>query len=251
CGWLPGVVFASDITDVIYVNYLVPAERLRPLVPAGLVLQEVAPGTALFSSLTYRHGHFGPRLLGPLRRLFPSPVQTNWRLYVSDPRTGRDGIHFVTSAVTTTLHALGARLMTDGAPMHRAAGGHVTRSAAGEVEVEVEPGAGSAPDLSLRLRPTDDRRLAGEWAGCFADYEAMLAYTVPQDRSLATQPWRGTTSRSEIELGIALERCEPLAGEVRSGAARAIVGEAEPLCFRVARVAFVLAPEVLDRWDTP
>jgi len=32
--------------------------------------------------------------------------------------------------------------------------------------------------------------------------------------------------------------CEPLEGEVRSRAARALAGDAAPVCFRVAKVAF-------------
>ncbi len=85
CEWLPLVALNSDITDVIYVNYLVDAQQLLPLVPSGLELQRLGPGGrwALFTLLTYRHGHFGPGLLGPLRQLLPSPVQSNWRIYVA------------------------------------------------------------------------------------------------------------------------------------------------------------------------
>src|SRR5262249_8404586 len=83
CEWLPQVAFLSDITDVIYVNYLVEADRLEPFVPLGLELQRLGRTGryALFTHLTYRHGHFGPRLFGPLRRLLPSPVHSNWRIY--------------------------------------------------------------------------------------------------------------------------------------------------------------------------
>ncbi len=248
-GWLPAPVFASDITDVIYVNYLVPVDRVRKLVPEGLELQVLGPGLTMVSMLTYQHGHFGPRMLGPLRRVFPSPVQTNWRLYVRDQHSGREGITFFTNAVSTTLHALGARLMTDGAPMHRIGHSRLDREpTSGRVTLVIDPAGGTAPDLLLDLAPTDDRTLRGVWASCFADYDAMLAYTVPQDRALATQPWRRTTSRDEISLDIPLTSCEPLAGEVTSRAAAAVVGEAVPLCFRVAKVDFVLAQEVVDHW---
>src|SRR5207253_9320970 len=42
--WAPPVSFVSDITDVIYCNYLVEADRLAPLVPAGTELQRLGPG---------------------------------------------------------------------------------------------------------------------------------------------------------------------------------------------------------------
>jgi hypothetical protein len=246
--YAPVLEFRSDITDVVYVNYLVSADRLGAYVPPGLELQRLGPSSeyALFSVLTYRHGHLGPSAAGLLRRLFSSPVQSNWRTYVRDPATAREGIYFVTNAVTTRLHAIGARLVAEGMPMHLLARGEVARTRSGETSVRLEPGIGSAPDLEAILRKSAPPRLAPPWSECFRDYREMLAYCVPQDRAMSTQPWRGTTTRQEIELGIPLESCEALEGEVRSRAARAIVGDAAPLCFRVAKVAFRLAGEERD-----
>jgi hypothetical protein len=246
---LPVPPLASDITDVVYVNYLVPAATLVPFVPEGLELQRLGPdgGHALFTFLTYRHHRFGPTLLG-LRRLFPSPVQSNWRTYVKDPRTGRLGIYFVTTAVTTTLHALAGRLMAEGVPMHLLANGEVSRATDGTTTMLLDPGLGTAPDARAELRPTDDRTLSSPWSECFADYDAMLAYDVPQDRAMATQPWRRRTLRQEIALDIPLSSVEPLEGVVESKAARAIVGDAKPLCFRVPRVAFRMTGEEVDPW---
>ena len=249
CRPLPVVSFASDITDVVYVNYLVPAERLLARVPEGLELQRLGPGGrfAVFTFLTYQHGHFGPRRLGPLRRLFPSPVHTNWRIHVRDPRTGYRGVHFVTNAIGNVVQALGARLMSEGMPMHLLARGEVTRGADGAVRVVLDPGLGTAPDAEIDLCPRAPvEELTPPWSECFASYRALLAYVVPQDRAMATQPWQGTVSRQEIDLGIPLEACEPLQGTVRSRAAREIAGEAEPLCFRVARVSFLFTGEELD-----
>jgi Uncharacterized conserved protein (COG2071) len=254
CRPLPVVSFASDITDVVYANYLVPAERLLPLVPAGLELQRLGPGGrfALFTFLTYQHGHFGPLRLGPLRRVFPSPVHTNWRIHVVDPRTGRRGVHFVTNAIANVVQALGARLMSEGMPMHLLARGEITRSAAGGIHITLDPGAGTAPDAEMDLLPGGPvEALGAPWNACFASYRELLAYAVPQDRAMATQPWQGTVSRQEIDLGIPLDACEPLAGEVRSRAARAIAGEAMPLCFRVARVSFLFTGEELDALPDP
>jgi hypothetical protein len=259
---VPVPAFRSDIRDVVYATYLVPAERLARWVPDGLELQRLGPdgAWAMFTWLTYRHGHFGPAAAGPLRRLFPSPVQTNWRIYVRDPRTGREGIYFVTNAVTTALHALGGRLMSE-TPMHLLGRGDVDRDADGRLHVRVDPGAGSGPDLDARLEPAarfaDFASLDPAWRACFADARAMLAYCVPQDRAMSAQPWRGCTTRAEIALGIPLDACEPLVGSARSRAAEAIVGapagsstagQAEPIFFRVPQVAFLLRGEERDAW---
>ncbi len=157
CEWLPPLAFLSDITDVIYVNYLVEAERLEPFVPAGLELQRLGRGSryALFTHLTYRHGHFGPRLLGPLRRLLPSPVHSNWRIYVHDPHTGLPGIYFVTNAINSTVHALAARLLSEGMPMHALRHAAVQVRADRACRVLLDPGSGSAPTWRLCCaRPT-------------------------------------------------------------------------------------------------
>jgi hypothetical protein len=234
---------------VVYVNYVVPAARLSALVPEGLELQGLGPGGAhaMLTFLTYRHGDFGPRVAGPLRRLFSSPVQSNWRVYVRDPRTGREGVAFFTNAVTTRLHALGGRLMS-ASPMHLLARGEVRRDDDGRVRVTVDPGDGSGPDAELDLAPASSSSLPDAWLPFFADARAMLVHCVPQDRAMTTEPVRGFTVREEIALGIPLDACEPLAGVVRSRTAQAIVGDAPAVCFRVARVDFRLAGEVRDAW---
>ncbi len=246
---LPELAVRSDITEVVYVNYLVPAERLQGLVPQGLELQRLGPEGryALFTFLTFRHGHFGFAMLGPLRRLMPSPVQTNWRIHVRDPRTRHSGIYFVTNAITSAALALGARMITEGMPMHVLDRGEGTRGPEGVVRVVLDPGRGSAPDCDATLRPTETPALEGAWRECWDDYRAFLAYCVPQDRAMSSQPLRGRVSRHEINLAIPIEACEPLEGTVVSRAARAIVGEAEALCFRVPGVTFRFSVEAHDR----
>ena len=236
---VPPVSMASDITEVVYVNYLVDAERLVPLVPEGLELQRLGPGgrLAVFTFLTFRHGAYGPTFLGPLRRLLASPVQSNFRIHVRHPGTGTLGIHFLTTAITSTIYALGARFMAEGMPMH------VLESAVVECDgrackLTLSPGSGSAPDAQAALRLRQSLPDSGPWSAAFASYRDMLAYVVPQDRALSTQPANGRWTLQEIRLGIPLDACEPLDGSVRSATALAIAGNSEPFSFRVARVAF-------------
>ncbi len=244
------LAFRSDIQHVIYTNYLVPAEQIEALVPPGLDLQRIGPDGryALVSILTYRHGHFGPRLAGPLRRLFPSPIQSNWRLYVSDPRTGQRGIYFLTNAVSGLPQALGARFLSEGMPMHVPRAADLRQRPDGAWLATLDPGAGSAPDLAALLRACEGRPATGPWAECFASYEEMLAYAVPQDRALTAQPWHAWVTRQEIRLDIPLGACQPLAGDVSSRAARVLVGDAEPFSFLVPGVYFRFDAERHDRW---
>jgi hypothetical protein len=246
--WLPALAMSSDIRDVVFVNYLLPAQRLEPMIPGLLQLQRLGPDGryAMFTFLTYRHGHFGPRLCGPLRRLWPSPIQSNWRLYVLNPRTGNRGVLFLTTAITGLPYALATRLLSHDVPMHIPAHAEINRIADGAIHVGLKPGAGSGPDCELRLRPSEELPLTTPWNECFGSFRQMLAYCVPQDRALTSQPWTGRVLRQEIELGIPLEKCRPMAGEVISKSAGQIAGEARPICFMVDQVRFCYFGETYD-----
>jgi hypothetical protein len=246
CEYVPMVAFLSDIKHVIYVNYIVEADRLEPFVPMGLELQRIGSDDryALFTFLTYQHGHFGPRLLGPLRALFPSPIQTNWRIYVRDPRTGREGVFFVTNACSNTLVALGARLFAEGMPMHVLQTSSIDIGQDGTVRLQLDAGKGSAPDGQATLHRTPERPAHGPWNRCFASYDDMLAYCVPQDRAFSTQPWYTRLTRQEITLNIPLVSCEPLEGSVHSQTATTFVGDAIPFCFLVPTVTFCFEQEL-------
>lgn len=248
CEYIPNVAFISDITNVVYVNYIVEASKLEPFVPAGLELQRIGEDGryALFTFLTFKHGHFGPRFLGKARLLFPSPVQTNWRIYVRHPRTGQSGVFFVSNACTSTLVALAARLLAEGMPMHVLQRGKVAIDKQGKVSLSLENGQGSAPDAQAALSRVDKRPEQGPWTQCFASYEDMLAYCVPQDRAISSQPWYGRVTRQEIRLDIPLDACQPLEGKVYSHAAYRFVGNAPSFCFFVPRVNFRFEQENYD-----
>lgn len=107
-GRLPFPVLESDVRDVVYANWIVPTAAVAHHVPSGVSIVE-ADGMTILTVLTYRHGHFGPKLAGLLRRWFPSPLQSNWRLYVRSI----DGqlppvptVLFLANIFDTAMHAL-------------------------------------------------------------------------------------------------------------------------------------------------
>lgn len=246
---LPIAAMVSEIEDVIYVNYLVRAETVERFVPWGLELERLGPDRAwaLFSFLTYRHGHFAFRFLGPLRRLFPSPVQTNWRIHVRDPRTGVRGVYFITNAIDYAMPALAARLFTEAMPMHVFARSSVRRDpASGSIEFAFEGGDGSAPSAQGSLAPCEAPTLEGPWRECFESWEGFLEYCVPQNRAMSGQPWHRRVTRHEIVLPIDLAKVEPLRGAVVSATASEIAGDSQPLCMRVAGLHFTFEAELHD-----
>jgi hypothetical protein len=245
---MPALAMNSDITDVVYVNYLVEAASVEGFVQRPLELQRLGTGGryALFTFLTFRHGHFGPRCLGPVRKLWRSPIQSNWRIHVYDPVSGKRGIEFLTIAIAGPLYALAARLLAANIPMNVPERARMERCADGAIDLEIVPGGGSAPDVAARFISCDEPGLPESWAECFGSWRGMLEYCVPQDRAMSSEPWNDRVVRQEITLNIPLESCRPMSGEIASDAARAIAGEARPLCFLVEKLSFRLLGEERD-----
>ncbi len=240
---LPAFAMRSRVRDVVYVNYLVPAARLEALVPPGLELDRLGPDGrfALFTFLTFGHQHFGLSAMGPLRRLMPDAVQSNWRIHVVDPRTGQRGIHFVTNAIDRLVFSLGARMFAEAMPMHWLAHASITREG-DALRMVLDPGEGSGPDVLAELTPIEPGAWTGDWAEAWPSRRAFLEYCVPQHRALSSQPWRGRVTRQEIQLGVRCEDCVPYGGTLTSRAAVAIARDAAPQIF--------VAPEVEFRFDT-
>lgn len=242
----PGFSLVSEVTNVVYISYLVEASRLRPLVPAGLQLQCIGPNCdkALFTCLTYRHGHLGPPWVGPFRSLLPSPIQSNWRIYVTSPSNSHDGVYFISTSISSTTHALAARFFAEGLPMHVPQHSELEGGSNGSVSVALEPGAGTSPDLHATLTPSPAKSLPKSWYSCFLDYDGFLGYCVPQDRALSCQPWYNSWTRQEIVLEIPLQSCVPLTGVVFSNTIQVLVGDGEPVCFLVPKVNFRFISEI-------
>lgn len=148
-----------------------------------------------------------------------------------------------------TPHALATRMLSEGMPMHVLHKAELRTTENGTFHLCLDPGPGSAPNAEAVLHLARERPTQGPWSACFESYQAMLAYCVPQDRALSSQPWYGRITRQEIQLDIQLDECKPLEGEVRSYAAEAIVGDAIPFCFCVARVCFRFEREVYDQYE--
>lgn len=246
---LPFLHMVSNIRDVVYLSWLVPVERVRHLVDERLPL-DVRDGLTAVSILTYRHGHFGLRIMGPARRLTPSPVQSNWRLYLQAPadRDASEGIAFFHNGIDNALYCLGARLMADGLPVHLWANAHHERID-DAVHSELDPGDGSAPSLRCRvreLRPDDaqTRELPPAFAQRFPDWTATVDYLVRQDRGERIHEAVGLRSRSAIHIPIDPADAHPAVVEELSSETLAdLVIGCDVLAFVVPRVDFAALGE--------
>lgn len=213
---IPFLPLRSDITDVVYLNWWVPADRVRERLPAPYAL-EVRDGLTALSILHYRHGGFGWAFLGPLRRLLPSPIQSNWRLYVQ----GDDAIYFLHTLLSSPVHAVGARLFSDGLP------GVWDRRAAHRRDGERLTIATGTPDMKAVV--VENR----------GPLHPDARYLIEQNGAVSTDRVWGVTRKSGIDIPIDLTTVRAAVVEtVVSGALADIVKGCECFAFVVPAVPF-------------
>lgn len=235
---LPFLTLESDVRDVVYLTWMMDVAAAQAMVPPGVRLWQ-RDGLTPFSILTYRHGHFGPALAGPARRLLPSPLQSNWRFYLEEP--GK--VYFVRNIMDSTLHALGTRIFSDILPTHLPARFVHARDGE-EYTTIIDPGAGSAPLLEARARLSARRELPTDLAGAFANWGEAVSVLACQHMAMIEVPGLGRMAESEISLPIPLDEVLPLeAASVTCPMAGA--GAGSPFCFAVPHVRFKVLSESL------
>ena len=212
---LPFMQLASDVRDVAYVTWLLPIEAAQTLLPAHLAGMQLwqRQGLTPFTVLSYQHRHFGPSALRGLRRLFPSPLQSNWRLYLGagpahtpDTRT----VLFLKNIMDSTLFTLATRLFSDALPTHLPARFLHERSD-DVLYTHIAPGAGSAPALEARLQiavPGDPqaKQLPAAFADLFGSWDKAVRFLALQDAAVApcigTEPAQLTFAEIDLPIDV-------------------------------------------------
>lgn len=215
---LPFLVLRSDVRDVVYLNWLVDAEAMAHLVPPGVRLWQ-RDGQTLFTVLTYGHRHFGPALAGPLRRLFPSPLQSNWRLYVEGLPGGRPAastVLFVRNVLDSTLYTFVTRLFSDALPSHLALRFEHRREG-DRFETLITSGQGSAPGLRCDAKLAPLRTLPPAFAGLFPSWEAAVEHACVQHTAICPVAGTARIAQADIDLPIDLATVQPLDARVEPG----------------------------------
>lgn len=88
-----------DLHNLLYLSYLIPADRLRPLVPSGLTLD--SSENKVFISIVAMQC----RMVHLSCLQWPSfgYDQLNLRTYVIDPKTGNPAVYFFQSGVSSRI----------------------------------------------------------------------------------------------------------------------------------------------------
>ena len=245
---LPFPVLDSDVVDVVYLNWLVDASLAAAFAPPGARLWTHEGRTPL-TILTYRHGHFGPRAAGPLRRLMPSPLQSNWRLYLAEPlgdAPHTPTVAFVYNVMDSLSYAAGTRLFSDALPSHLPLRFEFEVNAQA-IRIDIEAGTGSAPRLSARVARTGDEALPAAWHGTFTDWRDAVERLASQHAAVVEAPGAGVEFGT-IDLPVDVASVEPLGLDLASLACpllETLGAEPAALCFRLPRVRFSALSERL------
>ncbi len=225
----------SDLSDVVAVSWLVPAERLEPLLPEQLKLAPMSGGKAALTVLVYRHGHLGPERLGALRQRLPSPraCEVRLQLQTGSPGVPSDAIWLFRAAMDSPLHVTGSRLLSDGLPAHLPAAFEHRRDGEGWWTL-IHPGAGRAPDLRLRLTETRHPEIPHGWPGRNGDWEDLVYGLVDKSRALRVSPAGACIFETRLRISFRFEDAIPAVVDTFESD---LLG---PLVEGCPRVAFVL-----------
>lgn len=216
---------------------MVDVYAAQKLAPPGVPLWQ-RDGKTPFTILTYRHGHFGPAFLGRLRRIMPSPLQSNWRLYAECP----GHVVFLKNVLSNPLHALGTRIFSDALQSHYPA--RLRHAPAGDVfRTEIQPGDGSAPLLRSAVRIAAEKKAPPQ----FANWHQAVRFLACQDAALAQVGDHGALAISEIALPVDIMQAQALetVGDVACPLLAQLGAQGAPFCFLVPEVKFRVLSERL------
>jgi hypothetical protein len=244
---LPFLTLHSDVRDVVYVSWLVDAAAAQTLLPPGVALWQ-RDGKTPFTVLTYRHGHFGPALLGPLRRMLPSPLQSNWRLYLERTPAGAPAVpcvYFLKNIMASLPHALGTRLFSDILPTHLADNMTLDVTAT-QASCSIAGGAGSAPALDVQAAITAAHGLDADWQALFGNWHDAVAFLACQDAAIAHVPRNGKLVFGEIDLPVDVDQVQALTAlRADCGLLGQLPPMSKPFAFLVPKVPFKALSERL------
>ncbi|NIE63624.1 DUF2071 domain-containing protein [Burkholderia sp. Ax-1719] len=250
-GRLPFPTLASDVVDIVYCTWSVDLARIEAarLVPPGVELAQ-RDGKTLFTILTYAHRHFGPALAGPLRRLFPSPLQSNWRFYVDrfdGANVAEPTVLFVKNVVDQWVYAIGSRVFSDALPSHLPERFEHCAQADGYSTL-ITGGRGSAPGFRCDARRTSVRAVPAEFGAFFGSWDEAVAQLCLQDAALSHVEDCGRLAHARIDLPIDLRSAQPLEvapSAVGSAFLDGIGATGSPFCFVIPGAPFRVISERL------
>lgn len=248
---LPFVPLQSDVSQVLYLNWLIPIENAKTLVPDGITLTE-HEGQTLLTVLSYRHGGFAPKFLGKIRALFPSPQQSNWRFYVQqidDQAPEIPHVLFIKNIFDNPVYTLATRLFSDALPSHLSLKFQQSLTDPTlhpqHIFSQVDAGQGSAASYLVEGYFEEQANLPAAFANFYSSWPDAVQHITQQDAAIAWIADLPELAQATIRLSFAQSDVRPVtinhfeAGEFLT----ALGATALPFAFYIPKLTFDVIAE--------
>lgn len=244
--FFPFVKMESEVENVVYLNWLVDIEKAKALVPERVELLDF-DGKTLFTILTYQHNNFRPSFLGFLKSIFPSPRQSNWRLYVKsiDDEEVEGVVLFLKNVMSSLLYTIATRLASDAMQTHFSSN-FEHRVVNGSVQTAISPTEGSAPKIESLVRFSDVNDIPANLVNFLGGEKKVLEFICDQHAAISIGDDFDGLCRADIVLPIDVN--EIVAADVESveiGEFKDLIQGARPFSFVVPRVSFTVQDEYI------
>ena len=238
---LPFIQMESDVSNVVYLNWVIESNIAVQNIPQGVSLIE-KNGKTILTTLTYNHGHFGPSFLGRLRQLLPSPIQSNWRFYVSafpNDKGASNVVLFIKNIFNSAMYAVITRVFSDALPSHVAK--LFQHKKQGDTYItKIESGQGSAPELFSAVREINSNALPPEFQRFFSSWDEAVSALSLQDSAICPVEGLSMVAHAGISLPIETSNIVPLevVQYVPGEYLKSLGTTGNPFCYLVPRVKF-------------
>jgi hypothetical protein len=201
----------SDVSNALYLNWVVDCEAAKEFMPPSARIWQRNNKT-IFTVLAYTHGNFGPAILGPFRKLFPSPHQSNWRFYIDQFPVGIESngtVLFVKNIINNALYTAASRLLSDALPSDMPLEFHhkMTKES---IYSQINYGNEEIKTIKVHAILGREKILPQSMKTFFSNWLDAVKFICLQDSAITFVKTIGKVSRAEIELDFNFDQVQAI-----------------------------------------
>lgn len=196
------VKLASNIENVVYLNWLVDINKAKAILPEGITLKTYGDKT-LLTVLTYTHGNLRPSKLSFIKKIFGSPQQSNWRFYLNEQNsfTGKKStVYFIHNILGSLLYSFGSRIFSNSLLSHFPKS--FTHFGKDQLfTTEIVSGKSNSFNLKSIVETSSKRIIPSDLQVHYKNWDDMVLDIIEQDFAVTPQIDNNHFCISEISLG--------------------------------------------------
>ncbi len=219
----------SDIKDVVYLNWMVPIDKIKHIVPEHYNLIQYGD-SVLLTVLNYKHGNLRPSAFDMVKSIFGSPFQSNWRLYID---TKKPTVLFISNVMSSLIYTLGSRVFSNILQTH-----YPIKFKHSKSKSIIESGESNANSIYIETKPTNNWVIPEVFTNISKNHIDLLNNICIQDFALSKLE-KNKYCVAEINLGFDVNEIIPLEiTTFESKALQNIIKDGECFAFMIPKVDF-------------